>query len=92
MDYIQLGFSGHVDSPGMNTGVCCNALLKGSSLTQRLNPGLPHCSLILYCLSHQENPKLSGPAFCLLGVYDYQLNLLTSYCCVQIFCLFMILS
>ena len=93
MDCIQLGFSVHGDSPGMNTRVCCHSLLQGISPTQKSNPGLPHCRPILYCLSHQEKPKLSLGFFdCLLRVYDYQLNLLTGYCCVQIFCLLMILS
>ena len=31
---------------------------RGISPSQKWNPGLPHCRLILYCLSHQENPKL----------------------------------
>ena len=29
---------------------------QGIFSTQRLNPGLPHCRQILYCLSHQESP------------------------------------
>ena len=36
------------DSPGKNTRVGCRFLLQGTFLTQGLNPGLPHCSLILY--------------------------------------------
>ena len=43
----------HGDSPGKNTGVGCHALLQGIFPTQGLNPGLPHCRQILYCLSHQ---------------------------------------
>ena len=43
-------------SPGKNTGVGCHALLKGIFLTQELNPGLPHCGQILYCLSYQRSP------------------------------------
>ena len=35
------------NSPGKNTGVGCHALLQGIFLTQRLNPGLPHCGWIL---------------------------------------------
>ena len=37
----------------MNTGVGCCALLQGIFPTQGLNPGLPHCRQILYCLSLQ---------------------------------------
>ena len=36
-----------------NTGVGCHCLLQEIFLTQGLNPGLPHCRQILYCLSHQ---------------------------------------
>ena len=41
------------DFPGKSSGVCCPFLLQGIFLTQRLNPGLPHCKQTLYCLSHQ---------------------------------------
>ena len=41
------------DFPGKNTGVGCHFLLQGIFPTQRLNPGLLHCRLILYHLSHQ---------------------------------------
>ena len=43
-------------SPGKNTGVGCHALLKGIFLTQELNPSLPRCGQILYCLSYQRSP------------------------------------
>ena len=43
------------DSPGKNTG--CYALLQWIFSTQGLNPGLPHCRWILYCLSHQGSPN-----------------------------------
>ena len=46
------------DSPGKNTGVGCHALLQGIFPTQGLNPGLPHCRQILYCLSHEVNTSL----------------------------------
>ena len=42
----------HGDSLGKNTGVDCHVLLQGIFPTQGSNPGLPHCSWILYCLSH----------------------------------------
>ena len=48
----------HGDSPGKNTGVGCHALLQGIFPTQGLNPGLPHCRWILYCLSHQGSPRI----------------------------------
>ena len=50
------GSSVHENSPGKNTGVGCHTLLQGIFLTQGLNPGLPHCRQILYCLSHQRSP------------------------------------
>ena len=40
------------NSPGKNTGVGSHSLLQGIFLTQGLNPGLPHCRQILYCLSN----------------------------------------
>ena len=45
------------DSPGKNTGVGCHALLHGLFPTQGLNPGLPHCRQILYCLSYQGSQE-----------------------------------
>ena len=56
MDCSLPGFSVHGDSPGMNTGVGCHALLQGIFPTQGSNPGLPHCRRILYHLSHQGRP------------------------------------
>ena len=46
----------HGDSPGKNIGVGCHALLQGIFLTQELNPGLQHCSQVLYHLIHQGSP------------------------------------
>ena len=48
----------HGDSPGKNTGVGFHALLQGIVSTQGSNSGLPHCRCILYCLSHQESPRI----------------------------------
>ena len=45
------------DSPGNNTGVGCHALLQGIFPTHGLNPGLPHCSQVLYHLSYLGNPS-----------------------------------
>ena len=41
----------------MNTGVGSLSLLQGIFPTQGLNPGLPHCGWILYCLSPQGSPR-----------------------------------
>ena len=41
-----------------NTGVGSYSVLQGIFLTQRSNPGLLHCRLILYHLSHQGNSKI----------------------------------
>ena len=46
------------DPPGKNTGVGCHALLQGIFPNQRLNPGLPHCRKILYCLSYLGSPVI----------------------------------
>ena len=48
----------HGDSPGKNTGVGCHAFFQGNFPIQGLNPGLPHCRQILYCLSHQGSPRI----------------------------------
>ena len=42
--------------PGKKTCVGCHAFLQGIFPTQRLNPGVPHCRQILYCLRHQGSP------------------------------------
>ena len=55
-DWSLLGSSVHGDSPGKNTGMSCHALLQQIFPIQGLNPGLPHCKWILYCLRHQESP------------------------------------
>ena len=53
MDCSPPGSSVHGDSPGKNTGVGCCVLLPGTFPTQGSNPGLLHCRLILYQLSHK---------------------------------------
>ena len=58
MDCSPPGSSVHEDSPGKNTGVGCHALLRRIFPTQGLNPGLPHCKWIVYCLSHQGSPRI----------------------------------
>ena len=58
MDCSPPGSSVHEDSPGKNTGVGCYAFLQGIFPIQGSNPGLLHCRQILYCLSHQGNPRI----------------------------------
>ena len=48
------------NSPGQNTGVGGLSLLQGIFPTQGSNPGLPHCTWILYELSHQGTPPMKG--------------------------------
>ena len=48
------------NSLGQNIGVSSCSLLQEIFPTQGLNPGLPHCRQILYCLSHQGNPGNHG--------------------------------
>ena len=52
MDCSQPGSSVHGGSPGKNTGPRCCALLQGILPNQGLNPGLPLCRHVLYCLTH----------------------------------------
>ena len=58
MDCSSPGSSVHGDSPGRNTGVGRHPLLQGIFPTQGLDPGFQHYWQILYCLSHQGNPKI----------------------------------
>ena len=48
------------NSPGKNTGVGCHSPPQGIVLTWGLNPGLPHCRQIPYCLNHQGSPRNTG--------------------------------
>ena len=45
------------NSPGQNTGVDSLSLLQGIFPTQQWNPGLLHCRLILYQLSHKGSHR-----------------------------------
>ena len=54
------GSSAHGDSPGKNIGVGCHTLLQGILPTEGSNPGLLHCSQILYHLSHQGDSEPPG--------------------------------
>ena len=63
MDCSPPGSSVHGDSPGNNTGVGSHAFLQGIFPNLGLNPGLPHCRWILYCLSHQGIPNNNDSSF-----------------------------
>ena len=56
------------DSPGKDVGVDCHSLLQKILLTQGLNPGLLHCSQILYHVSYREDPLEFplGLSYCIL--------------------------
>ena len=58
MDCSPPSSSVHEDSPGKNTRVDFHALLQEIFPTQGSNPGLLHCRVILYHLSHQGNPGI----------------------------------
>ena len=58
MDCNAPGSSVHGDSPDKSIGMSCHALLPGVFPTEGLNPDVPHCRRILYCLSHQGSPRI----------------------------------
>ena len=58
IDCSSPGSSDHEYSSGKNIGVDCHALLQGIFPIQVWNPGLLHCRLILYHLSHQGRPRI----------------------------------
>ena len=67
VDCSPPGSSVHEGSPGKDTAVGHHALLQRIFPTQGLNPGLPHCRQILYCLSHSafifiKSSAMFGPA------------------------------
>ena len=64
------------NSPCKNTAVGSHSLLQGISLTQGLNPGLPHCRQILYRLSLQVKSHGNSTA---LRVLDSTLFRVLSY-------------
>ena len=77
MDYSPPGSSVHGDSPGMNTGVGCHALLQGIFLTQGiqgLNPGLPALQVDSLPAEPQEKPKYTrvGSLSLLWGIIPTQ--------------------
>ena len=51
------GFSVHGIFQARILELGCHFLLQWIFLTQRLNPGLPHCRQMLYHLSHQGSPQ-----------------------------------
>ena len=67
------GSSGHGNSLGKNTGMGSHAFFQGIFPTQGLNPVLPHCRRILYCLSHKGSPRLYTHADNFLGICRFLL-------------------
>ena len=73
------------NSPDQNTGVDSLSLLQGIFPTHGSNPGLLHCSQILYQLSHKGSPctlsiwyKYSVHAYtCLISITGHLLDLET---------------
>ena len=58
MDYSPPGSSVLGDSPRQEHWRGLPFLFQGIFPIQGLNPGLPHCRGILYCLSHQGSPPI----------------------------------
>ena len=58
MDCNLPGSSVCGDSPGKYAGVGCYALLQGIFPIHGSNPGLPHCTQIIYHLSHEGSPRI----------------------------------
>ena len=78
IDCCLPGFSVHGVLQAMNTRVGSHSLLQGIFPAQGSNPGLPHCSQILYHLSHQ------GMLICLILSQRSLKNVLikfVSFCC-----------
>ena len=70
MDCSPPGSPVHGDSPGKNTGVGCHAVLQSFFPTQGSNPGLLHCSQIVYYLNHQGRHRITEgkmPVRCLVS-------------------------
>ena len=77
------------NAPGKNIGVGCHFLLQGNILTQGSNPGLLHCTQMLYRLNHQGNTLhtftygfFRGSVLCLcLSFSPHSCRDLTDYHC-----------
>ena len=59
------------DFQGKSTGVGCHFLLQGIFPTQGSNPGLSHCTQMVYHLSHQGSP-LQFAHFTFFSIYVYR--------------------
>ena len=53
-----MDYTAHGTLQARNTGVGSLSLLQAIFPTQELNPGLPHCRLIIYQLSHKGGPRI----------------------------------
>ena len=60
------------NSPGQDTGVGILSLLQGIFPIQGSNLGLPHCSQILYQLSHKGSPRILECAVYTFSSGSYQ--------------------
>ena len=78
MDCSTPGSSVHGDSPSKSPGMGCHALLHWIFPTQGLNPDLPHCRQIVYCLRHQGLYSISLILSWLFGVRQ-ELTILSSH-------------
>ena len=67
-------------SPGQNTEVGGLSLLQGLFPTQESNPGLPHCSWILYQLSQKGSPYM----YIYMCIYVYSCVHINVYMCIVV--------
>ena len=74
--FPKMSLFGPWNFPGKSTGVGCHFLLQGIFPTQGSNPSLPHCSQMLYRLSHQE-AKFIAPLFTIAKTWKQTKCLLT---------------
>ena len=79
MHYSPSGSSVHGDSQGKNTEVGCHALLQGIFPTQGSNPGLTHCRLILYRLSHQGSLLVNDKKYVMTSGGGHDMHFSSSF-------------
>ena len=70
------------NSPGQNTGVGSCSLLQGIFPAQGSSPDLPHCTWILYQLSHKGNPRILEWVACPFSSGPSQLRNWTRVSCI----------
>ena len=72
------------NSPSQNTGAGSLSLFRGIFPTHGTNPGIPHCSRILYQLSHKRSPTASRKDL-LTGALNLQFSSIHSLSRVWLF-------